>query len=251
MTRSEMVKWLQDEITMSGSIQLKLAQQEYDRIIERELRGIYQIDPMAVRKEFTIIPLQVFYTPEFRKSRTIKFPKCVLSIGKFVEMKHRSWLGFNDPAFGADRLFGMPFTTWGVIGGIVELDSVMWRTIGMSTWDQLKTFTLVDIQHHWDEVTHTLLVNGHDPRNTTGVYCEVFVTNPEEELFDDYYVRKWISAHAKLQIVKQLSTFTTNLLNGVTVNTSAYQEEANKDIEEAKAYFNTMTQADQFFLTTP
>lgn len=135
MIRSEFLEWLKADVTLSGTLSIGVSDAEYSRIIDNELRTMYQINPMAVQEKFTILPVELFYTPEFKKTRLIQFPDCVMSVGKLIEMKHRSWLGFNDPAFGADRLFGMPFTTWGVIGGIVELDSVMWRTIGMSTWD--------------------------------------------------------------------------------------------------------------------
>ena len=66
-----MVQWLKDEVTMSGAININLSDKEYNRIIEKELRKLYQIYPVTLYKTFMIIHLDVFRSPEFRRTRTI------------------------------------------------------------------------------------------------------------------------------------------------------------------------------------
>lgn len=77
MTRSEFIEWLKDEVTLSGALQVNLPDKEYNRIIDRELKMVYELSPDAIQESYTIIPVEYFYTPEFRKNRTIQFPKCV------------------------------------------------------------------------------------------------------------------------------------------------------------------------------
>ena len=51
----------------------------------------------------------------------------------------------------------------------------------------MKNFTLIDIQHEWNEADHTLLITGHDPH--VNVWCEVYTKVPPTVLYDDPWVR--------------------------------------------------------------
>lgn len=246
MTQKEFLQWLKDEVTMSGSININLSDAEYKRITEKEIRMLYQLYPVAVKHQYCIIPRGYFYTPEFRKNRTIQFPNCVLGIGKFEEMKRKNTIfGINDPDFSFNKTFQADM--W--LGSQMNMDSVMFRTIQWSLWDQMKVFTLVDIKHTWNEADQTLLVMGHDP--TTDVFCEVYTKVAPGELYDDPWVRQWCAAKCKLNVAKMLGTFTTNLIGGVTINTNLYSDEANKELEECKEFFKNLRDNNHFFLTTP
>lgn len=240
-----MAQWLEDEVTMSGSLNITLTEKEYERVIDKETNMLYEIYPEAIRHDYTIIDARSFYTPEFRKNRLIQFPKCVLSVTRFEEMKRRNAMfGINDPDFAFNKTFMADM--W--LGSQMNMDSVMFRTVQWSLFDQLKQFNLVDIKHKWNRIDKTLLVMGHDP--ACNVYCELDVKVPETELWEDPWVKQWIAAKCKLQVAKKIGTFTTNLIGGVTVNTGLYTDEANKDIEDCKNYFNELLKTDQFFETS-
>lgn len=232
MTRAEFKEWLKDEVTLSGALAIDIPDKEYDRVIDRGLKMLYQINPDALKESYCIIPCEYFYTPEFRKNRIIQFPECVMSINRFVEMKQRNIMfGANDPDFSFNRAFMADM--W--LGSQMNMDTVMFRTIQMSTWDQLKRFTLIDIKHRWSEADHSLLVLGHDPR--VNVFVGLHVKVDDSELFDNIWCQKWIAAHMKLRACTLLGLFTTNLIGGVTINTGTISDEANKDIEDCKNYF--------------
>ena len=133
--------------------------------------------------------------------------------------------GISDPDFQFNRAFQADM--W--FGNMMNMDSVAFRTVQWSVWDQLKQFTLVDIQHRWNYATKQLQVIGHDPH--VNVYCGLITKCPESELFDSIWVKKWISAHCKLAVNRLMSLFQTTLIGNVSINLSAYTEEANKDIE--------------------
>lgn len=243
MTRSEFIEWLKDEITMSGTINISLSDKEYGRLIDKELKMIPELYCEAIKYDKCIIPSDLFYTPEFRKNRCIQFPDCVLSVVKFEEMKRRNNLwGLSDPDLSWNRMFQTDM--W--MGPQMAMDTVMFRTIQWSNWDQLKQFNLVDIKHRWNRITHQLFVMGHDPYND--VYCEVATKVDEQELFEDPWVRQWIAAKCKLQVVKKLGTFTVTAIGGVTVNTGTYSEEANNDLNDCKEHWKDM-QNDYFWET--
>ena len=180
-----MVQWLKDEVTMSGTLNISIADKEYERVIDKETNMIYELYPEAVQYEYCIIDHRVFMTPEFRRTRTIQFPECVLSIVKFEEMKRRNQMwGIADPDFSWNRMFQADL--W--MGPTMAMDTVMFRTIQWSTWDQLKQFNLVDIKHTWNRAKHSLLVTGHDPYNS--VFCEVATKVPGESLWEDSWVKQ-------------------------------------------------------------
>lgn len=232
MTRDEFKNWLKAEVTLDGALQINLPDATYDRIIEKELKTMYEINPDAAEDAFFVIPVGVFYTEEFRKNRTIKFPDCVLTVTKFHEMKRRNAMfGIMDPDFGFNKCFQADL--W--LGSLMNMDSVAFRTIQWSAWDQLKQFTLIDIQHRWNYVSKELLILGHDP--AVNVFCGLQVKAPESELFDNVWVQKWIAAHCKIQANKLMTLFSTTLIGGITINMSGYLEEAQKDIEDCKAKF--------------
>lgn len=71
MTRDEFKQWLKDEVTLSGALAINIPDKEYDRIIDKEILALYELSMEAVKESYTIIPRGYFYTPEFRKTRTI------------------------------------------------------------------------------------------------------------------------------------------------------------------------------------
>lgn len=245
MTRAEFIEWLKGEVTLSGALSINLPDAEYNRIIDRELKQLYELYKDTLRETYTIIPVEYFYKPEFRKNRTIQFPSCVYSVNRFVEMHRRnSLLGFNDPDFSFNRAFMADM--W--LGSQVNLDSVAYRTIQMCNFDMLKRFTLIDIQHRWNYPSHTLLVLGHDPR--VDVWCGLHVKVDEQELFEDTWVQKWISAHCRLAGTRMLGLFNVQLLSGVTLNIDTISNNATDDLEKCREYFN-QTNTPGWFRTIP
>lgn len=241
MTKSEFVQWLKDEVTMSGTIEISLSDKEYERLIDKETKMIYELYPEAVQYGYCVIHRSQFYTKEFRNNRIIQFPDCVLSVIKFEEMRRRNMMfGICDPDFSFNRTFQADM--W--MGPHMSLDTVVFRTIQWSVWDQLKQYNLVDIRHRWNRDKHQLLVIGHDPQ--THVFCEVATKVPGPELWEDPWVQKWISAKCKLQVVKKIGTFQVTAIGGVTVNTGLYTDEANNDLTECKEAWKDMQQADFF-----
>lgn len=240
MTKDELVRFVQNEITFSGAIDIKLPDNEVERIITNETRQIYDMDRESVQEKFAIIPLALFKTPEFRKTRTIQFPNCIRFITRVEEMKARSMMwGIHDPDISFTRAFQADL--WMSPMGS---DTVAFRTIQWSAWDQMKNFNLVDIQHKWNPNTHTLLFTGHDPH--TNVYIEFSEKVPETVLWENPWVRKWICAKCKKQVSKMLGVFTANMVGGTTVNANVYSDDADNDMQECKDFWDKTNVPDYF-----
>ena len=64
MTHDEFKEWLKDEVTISGALSIEIPDKEYDRIINKELKAVYELSPEAVKESYTIIPVEYFYREE-------------------------------------------------------------------------------------------------------------------------------------------------------------------------------------------
>jgi hypothetical protein len=240
MTKDELVKFVNNEITMSGALNIPIPESEIIRIIDNETNQIYDLNRDAVLEKYTIVPHGLFYTEEFRKTRTLQFPKCVKSVGKVEELKARSMMwGINDPDISFTRAFQADLWMSPMSG-----DTVAYRTIQWSMWNQMKQFNLVDIQHSWNRTNHTLFFKGHDPQSN--VFIEIFEKVPEEDLWEDPWVRKFICAKCKKQVAKMLGLVTYTLLGGATINASVFSEDADNDIQQCTEYWDKINQPDWF-----
>lgn len=242
MKKADFVDWINNDITISGQLSINVPQKEIERIIDKETKYLAEIYPDMLQDSYCILHPNIFRSPDFRENRTIQFPDCVKSIVKFEEMHRRgAMMGFNDAdltfnrAFMSDVWFSAPFS----------MDTITYRMMSMSVWDQMKRFTLVDIKYSYNRNTHKCLVLGHDPK--TAVFCQMNTIIPEEDAWDDPWVQTWIAAKCKLSVYRLLGTFTANVIGGVTINANSYKETADADIQKCEEAFKEMNQA-TFFL---
>ena len=180
MTREDFIKNIVDEITISGTLNVTVKTKEIERIIDNEKRNVFRNWRDTVELRYGIIPVNQFRTPEFRKSRTIQFPDCVWGIEEFREIRDGSRLfGINDPDLSMERVMGSdlwlsPFSS----------DVITTRTVSYSWFDLARSFTLKDIQFHFNLNTKRVQVIGHEP--LAPVLCRVSVQIEDAALYDDY-----------------------------------------------------------------
>lgn len=241
MTRDELTVWINNEITGGGSISVEMPKAEIKRVIEKSVLEVYQLYQDSLEHKWMLMPRDLFWTKAFRETRTIQFADCVTSVIKFQEARRRySFYGFNDPDLSFDKAvnsgiyFGSQFNNEWITG----------MQISWLTWDQMKLFSLIDIQHSWNPITHRLLVTGHDPK--ADVVCEMYVRVPEDQLFDDPWVRKYICGKCKIEMSRIIGTFQATLVGSVQINYGVWKEEGAEDVNECKDYWKEMQQGSWF-----
>lgn len=241
MTKDELTNWIDNEITLGGSIDIKLPRQEIRRVIEKATREVYLLYVDSVEQKWMLMPKALFYRPEFRANRVIQFADCVTAVTRFQEAhKMYNFYGFNDP----DMSFQKAVNSGIYFGSQFNNEWITSMQISWLSWDQMKTFSLVDIRHSWNPNTHRLQVLGHDPK--ADVICEIMTKVPEQELWEDPMVRKYIGGKCKVEVSRLIGTFTTNLIGGITVNSGLYKDEGTEEINEAKEYFKETNKGDWF-----
>ena len=239
MTKQELIKLISDDLTASGNINLDLDEKEISRIIDVEKKMAYRDWRDAVELKYAVMSPYAFRTEEFRKSRTIQLPDCVMGIDEFREMKDGSRLfGINDPDLSIQRVMGSdlwlsPFSS----------DVITTRTISYSWFDLARSFTLIDIQFRFNINTHRINVIGHDP--IAPVVIRAYITIDDADLFEDYYFQRWCIAKCKCQMHRILKTFEYNVIGGVNI-TSMYGEQGTQELNDIKEYQKGQDPPDYF-----
>lgn len=239
MTKQELIKLISDDLTASGNINLDLDEKEISRIIDVEKKMAYRDWRDAVELKYAVMSPYAFRTEEFRKSRTIQLPDCVMGIDEFREMKDGSRLfGINDPDLSIQRVMGSdlwlsPFSS----------DVITTRTISYSWFDLARSFTLIDIQFRFNINTHRINVIGHDP--IAPVVIRAYIAIDDADLFEDYYFQRWCIAKCKCQMHRILKTFEYNVIGGVNI-TSMYGEQGTQELNDIKEYQKGQDPPDYF-----
>ena len=239
MTKQELIKLISDDLTASGNINLDLDEKEISRIIDVEKKMAYRDWRDAVELKYAVMSPYAFRTEEFRKSRTIQLPDCVMGIDEFREMKDGSRLfGINDPDLSIQRVMGSdlwlsPFSS----------DVITTRTISYSWFDLARSFTLIDIQFRFNINTHRINVIGHDP--IAPVVIRAYIAIDDADLFEDYYFQRWCIAKWKCQMHRILKTFEYNVIGGVNI-TSMYGEQGTQELNDIKEYQKGQDPPDYF-----
>ena len=215
MKKTDLIKFVRNEITFSGALKINMPDAEIERIIDNETEAVYDLDRESVEMKYTIIP-------------------------KLEEIKGRSSMwGINDPDISFTRLMNSDLFL-----SPLGSDTVALRTIQWSAWDQMKNYTLVDLNHSWNPKTHRLLITGHDPMYN--VYAELSEKIDPTILWDDRWVRQWICAKAKKQVAKLFGIIPMTLLGGATLNASIIDQDADNDITACKEYWDKNNNPDWF-----
>ena len=244
MKINDLKNFIIGEITGGGVLgSINLSDKELDRIIKFETNRIYSLYRESITLKQVILSEEIFRSSEFRSNRTLQLPDCVTGISEFCETKNNMdfWGWF--PQTGArDMTFenAMAYSIWMGNGSETMTSTV----IAWSSYDQLRNFILRDIQFQFNPNTHRLLVMGHDPH--TSVLLRVYVKVPDYELWEDPWVQKWITAKVKRQVAKNLGMFQGTLIGGIVINYQMLIDEATKDEEECKEFFNGTNVPDWF-----
>ncbi|MFW6377185.1 MAG: hypothetical protein ACOCZ5_00930 [bacterium] len=228
MTKDELVVQIQDEISASGAIPFAPPKKEIERIIDLEMRKLVREYRTLLRDRIYVLNRKLFQTKEFRQSRQIQFPSCVISIKEVVESAQGARVfGINDPDLNFDRLMASDLYLTPL-----SSDQITYRTIQWSFWDLARNFNLKDINHHWNMNTHRLTITGRNPQETMMVLAMEKI--PDEDAFEDPIVIQWMIAKSKLSISRILGTFDFKLIGNTTINVDSIRSEGKDELDEAK-----------------
>lgn len=241
MTRGELIEMVTGEITASGSLPYSIPEREANRIIDQAMNWFHANYGPAVETQYYVIEKKWFSDPEFRKTRSILLPDCVVSVFEVKEMNGGGRLGTIDKDFSDNRLiaaelFLSPF----------QSDDLVLRTAQYSYWDLTQAFILERISFDYNRNTHRLKILGRDPKKN--VFIQTYAKIEENKLYDDWFFQRYVTAMAKISLARILGTFKFNLVGGIAVDADGIKEEGKTELDEIKQRIDDENSPDWFFI---
>lgn len=228
MVRQELINNIIQYMTVSYGVPTKLSEEEIDRRITDALRWFYNNYAYASQTKWYVIPKSHFKTAEFRSSRSIKLPLCVLSIAECKETYSATKLGLGDRDFSVSRLFAAD-----IFLSSYSSDDLVNRVAYASYYDLSRAFFRDWVDFDFNFNTHILYIKGSDPKSD--VALRTWDKIEEEALFDDPLFIDYTRGLSLLSLYRMMNFITNmNLPGGAQFNVDMLKTDGEKLIEDTK-----------------
>jgi len=241
MTRDELIQLVNDEITGSGSLPYSIPARESERIINQALNWFYVNYGPAVETQYYVINRDWFRDPEFKRTRSVLLPDCVITVYECREISGGGRLGTIDRDFSDNRLLAAeiylaPFAS----------DDLVLRTAQYSYWDLTKAFILERVRFDFNRNTHRLKITGRDPKKN--LFIDTLVKIEENKLYEDWFFQRWCVAQSRISLGNLLGFFQFNLPGGIQVSGDALRDQGKEELNEIKQRIDDENSPDWFYI---
>jgi len=223
MTRAELIMEVKGELQVSNALPYSVSDDEINRIINKAKRWFNKYYDGSTEPKYFIIPIAEFNMSEFRKTRFIQMPSCVVSVYNVQE---------TGGTFPTTLISG----SMGYTMSLRNPDNVTSIAARQSFYDLTKAFTIKRISFQWNRNTKRVMFKGRDPNNDVLIETEVEI--PEDGLFEDYNFIQYVTAQSKISLGKVLGFFDYKLAGGITVNGGDIMSEGKEELEAVKQQIN-------------
>lgn len=239
MTKQELVDTVSRELDTSFALPSQLQPTEIERIIDQSAVWFYENYREAVETQYYIMRADQFGTPEFKATRTIMMPECVVSVFECKEITGAGLIGTIDRDFADNKLIASeiylsPFTG----------DSLVFRTAQYQFFDLTRAFFLEWIRYDFNRRTRKLKILGRDPYRD--VFFNTYIKIPDDKLYEDYYFFRYVTAKSKIALGRMLSFFDYNLMGGIKINAADIKSEGETEVEKIETEIRDQDTADYF-----
>jgi hypothetical protein len=227
MTRTELIQNVGEYISGSYGIPLNISEKEINNRINDACRWFYRYYDLAVTGHHYIIPSSYFQTQEFKESRIIKMPSCVVSVRecKVVTGATRFTLGEND--ISISRLIASD-----VFLGSFSSDDLVNRVAYTSYYDLSRAFMSDWVNYRFNENSYELFIEGRNLQ--TDLYLKTYVKIDETDLFEDPLFIDYVRGSALESMGRMMSIITMNLPGGAVLNANELKTQGKEMMKEIK-----------------
>ena len=245
----ELVKMIQQEVTVACQIPITIPKQEILRIIDRAKKWFYKNYEYSVQEKYYAVDATAFSTTAFKRSGEIFMPENVFAVNAVYQIGEFSGEdgGFGGYSFnGLDPDFALDKWVYGnVYGSGIGSENLMYYVINAMFID-LARFTLQQMMsYNYNYLNYKFRFMGQLPTNT----CIFLVYEKIDDcaLFSEEIFIRYCVAETKLQLARITGTFNFNLPGNVTINYSEIRSEATDEISSIKEEIKSDEGVDYFF----
>jgi len=243
---NDFLNLLADDITGSCMIPMNIPKKEVYNIVQRAKKWFYKNYEYSVKESFYILPVALFKTEYFKRTRSFTLPKEdpttgggeVYSVYGVQQIGSRFGAGtsmtFTTGDFAMERmLYG---GLYGGTGTVAGAENLQYYVINESYFDLTRQILNNPLSFNYNQLTHEIRFTGELPLKD--VVLEVYETVPECALFADEAFFRYCAAKIKIAFGNKMQIFGYNLPGGISINADAIQSlgesELEKVIEEIK-----------------
>ena len=241
-TLDALIQEVQDDLSHSCSLPMALNKEEIKRIIKRAKLWFWDNYQYAVEEKYIVLKSGIFNSQQFKQTRAIQMPECVVTIYDVREVAGSGLSGTPDRDFGDSKLLGSELMLSPFVG-----DNLVYRTVLYSFFDLAKAYLLETYAFGWNKNTKMLTFLGRDPGSSninglvgdnTDVVVKACIAIPDENLYSDELFVRYVLAKAKINISRLLGTFGYTLPGGITINPGAISAVGTQEMEEVMKMIN-------------
>ncbi|MCK9574584.1 MAG: hypothetical protein WC979_01625 [Candidatus Pacearchaeota archaeon] len=241
MTRQEFIQQIKDELTVACALPYAIPDKEFNRIIDLALKWAYINYQYSVETHYFVIKKDVFQSAEFKKTRSVQLPDCVVSVYEVKEIKGNSRITYFGADFSAEKMIAQE-----IYLSPFNADDMVLRTAYESYWDLSRAFFLDRIAYDFNHNTRRLVILGRDPK--ADVFMQAYIKIAEDKMFEDWTFQRYCTAQAKISLGRILTMFTYNLPGGVTINGEGIKSEGQDEIKELLEKIDSENSPDWFMI---
>ena len=237
--RNTFIDELADEITGSCMIPMNLPRKEVLNIVLRAKKWFYKNYEYSVKESFIVLPIELFKTEYFKKTRSFTLPGMdpVTGGGEIFSVygcfpTGANWGGSMDINFTQGDFAIERMMLGGTYGGSktgAAAENLQYYVINESFFDLARQIIHNPLSFQYNQLTHELKFTGETP--TKNVILEVYETIPECALFSDEIFFRYCAAKIKISLGQKLGIFGFTLPGNVTVNADLIQGMGESELE--------------------
>jgi len=239
MSEQQLINEINNEIQLSCALPYSLPPAEVKRIIHRAEEWMYVNYQWAVEEKLMALPKEIFEHPDFRATRMVTMPDCVVAVYELREVTGVGIVGTPDRDFSDSKLLGAE-----IFLSPFQGDNLVYRTAMYAMFDLAKAYSLETIAYKYNRNTKRISVLGRNPfRNC---FVRVATKIPQESLYDDEIFVRYCLAQAKINLGRILQLFGFQLPGGISVNFDSTKQDGIAELEAIKAQIDGESTADWF-----
>jgi hypothetical protein len=244
-TEQEFISDVKSELTVACAMPIAPKDVEIRRIIKYAAKWFYRNFEDAVEERYYAIPVSVFQTESFRRTRVIQFPECVLSVIGLKKLRENLSLSYSFDGtrdLGLERILLQNLDSSGV-----STEPVMYYAVSLYWTDTLSHLLNHTISYNYNRNSNKLFVAGETPDRDCVATC--YVTQPLEHLMKSEVFYRYVVATAKMQMARVIGTIDMQLPGNAKINYEMLKEEGKDALQEIREEIRKEEGMDFFFTT--